>query len=94
MGKSKEGNGLHLVAWNKVCKPKQHGGLGINKVRNINKALLSKWLWRFGPERDNLWRKVIASKYGVVTNWEAETSSRPYGCSCWKAIMKVIDEFK
>ena len=27
-------------------------------------ALLGKWLWRFGQEKDALWRQVIEVKYG------------------------------
>lgn len=43
-GKGKEENGMQLVAWDDVCKPKNLGGLGIGRIRDINKALLSKWL--------------------------------------------------
>ena len=30
----------------------------------LQQALFGKWLWRFGPERDVLWRRVIEVKYG------------------------------
>lgn len=29
-----------------------------------NKALLIKWVWRFGTSQDDLWRKVVCGKYG------------------------------
>lgn len=93
-GKNKEGQGMNLMAWSKVCKPKAYGGLGIRRIRTTNKTLLSKWLWRFGRERENLWRQVIASKYGSVSDWEAKSSMHPYGCGCWKAIMKETTNFK
>ena len=41
-----------------------HGGLGIWRLRRFNFALLGKWLWRYGIERNSLWRKVIEAKYG------------------------------
>ena len=55
---------LHLVGWDKVCAPIANGGLGIRKLITFNKALLGKWLWRFGKEDDRLWRMVVALKYG------------------------------
>ncbi|XP_030923333.1 uncharacterized protein LOC115950243 [Quercus lobata] len=55
---------FHLVKWSTVCTPIASGGLGIRKVRLFNEALLGKWLWRFGMERDALWRQMIAVKYG------------------------------
>ena len=40
--------------------------LGIRKIRLFNEALLGKWFWRFGIEKDALWRQVIEIKYGCV----------------------------
>ena len=55
---------IHLVGWDKVCAPKVNGGLGIRKLTTFNKALLGKWLWRFGVEETCLWRRVVALKFG------------------------------
>ena len=41
-----------LVEWAKVCMPVQNGGLGIRQLRRFDYALLGKWLWRIGTERD------------------------------------------
>lgn len=46
-GKGNKGDGLHLVVWADICKPKHLGGLGKIRIRDVNKALLTKWLWRF-----------------------------------------------
>ena len=54
----------HLVGWDKVCAPIANGGIGIRKLTTFNKALLGKWLWRFGKEENQLWRRVKASKFG------------------------------
>ena len=44
--------------------PKANDGLGIRKITTFNKALLGKWLWRFGVEETHLWRRVVALKFG------------------------------
>lgn len=44
--------------------PKEVGGQGVRKIRETNKVLLSKWLWRFWNEEGNLWHRVIVEKYG------------------------------
>ena len=54
----------HLLGWDKVCMPIAKGGLGIRKLTTFNKALLGKWLWRFGIEENRLWRRVVALKSG------------------------------
>ena len=43
---------------------KRKGGMGIKSFSKMNKALLSKWNWRFANDRNSLWRKVISIKFG------------------------------
>ena len=54
----------HLLGWDKVCLPIAKVGLGIRKLTTFNKALLGKWLWRFGIKENKLWRRVGALKFG------------------------------
>jgi hypothetical protein len=42
---------FHLVNWNKICTPLHAGGLGAHNFIQFNRALLGKWLWRYGRER-------------------------------------------
>ena len=42
--------GDHLVPWKLVARAKIKGGLGIGRLKEKNKALLIKWLWRFPLE--------------------------------------------
>uniref|UniRef100_A0A2N9EMD6 Reverse transcriptase zinc-binding domain-containing protein n=1 Tax=Fagus sylvatica TaxID=28930 RepID=A0A2N9EMD6_FAGSY len=64
----------------KICCPIQNGGLAIRDLRSFNKALLGKWLWRYGSERDALWRLVVDAKYGSLWGgWCSELGKGPYG---------------
>ena len=47
-----------------IFSDKKEGGLEVRGLYNLNKALLSKWLWRLVNEKYSLWRKVISSKFG------------------------------
>lgn len=41
------------------------GSLGLGNPENKNGALLSRWWWGFGVEREAVWRRVIVAKDGV-----------------------------
>ncbi|KAM1060262.1 hypothetical protein TB1_024191 [Malus domestica] len=82
-----EGKKFHLVKWEKVCKSKEEGGLGLGNLRNRNAALLAKWLWRFPRESNSLWHRVIKSKYNLVANgWDANCPSRGSSRCPWTDI--------
>jgi hypothetical protein len=78
---------FHLVKWDMVCSPYSHGGLAIKNLRRFNEALLGKWLWRFGVERDAFWRKVIKAKYSSLDGgWMSKAPTGPHGVGLWKFI--------
>lgn len=53
-GKGNQEDRMQLVVWADICKPQNLGGLGINQIQDVNKALLSKWLQRFRQEPESL----------------------------------------
>ncbi|GMI67617.1 hypothetical protein HRI_000431000 [Hibiscus trionum] len=56
----------HAIHWVKqeiLCYPKVKGGLGLVDFRVRNKALRSKWLWRYGTELNSLWRQTVSTIY-------------------------------
>jgi len=52
-----------LVRWEEVCRLKDEGGLGIANLKQMNQALLGKWLWRYFNQSDLMWRKLIQHMY-------------------------------
>jgi hypothetical protein len=46
---------LTLKAWDSICKPKELGGLGLRKMREVNLALISKLGWNLLNKSDLLW---------------------------------------
>ncbi|CAA7022190.1 unnamed protein product [Microthlaspi erraticum] len=72
-GSTQEQRKQHLLAWSKVCKPKNEGGLGIRSATAMNKALLAKVGWRLLHDNVSLWTRVVCSKYKVKdahdTSW-------------------------
>ncbi|KAK2637384.1 hypothetical protein Ddye_032176 [Dipteronia dyeriana] len=70
---------IHAVKWEEVCKSKSSGGLGIGRGLIKNNGMLAKWIWRFGRERDALWRRVLVENYGIqdmCLSWSWKKSSK------------------
>ena len=67
--------------------PTANGGLGFRKRTTFNKALLGKWLWRFGVKETRLWRRVVVLKFGKEwgggpPTWEGGV----HGYGLWRSI--------
>jgi hypothetical protein len=57
---------IHWIKWDRICKPKENGGLEIRDLRIFNIALLRKWWWRIRNEKESLWYKVLERKLNMV----------------------------
>ncbi|CAA7045433.1 unnamed protein product [Microthlaspi erraticum] len=60
---SKENMGIHWKAWEKLCHPKEVGGLGFKDIESFNVALLGKQLWRMITCKDTLMARVFNIRY-------------------------------
>ncbi|CAJ2662251.1 unnamed protein product [Trifolium pratense] len=56
---------ISWVSWKSICLRKEFGGLGVKQLREFNLALLGKWCWRMLMDREGLWFRVLAARYGV-----------------------------
>lgn len=91
-GTTKEVWRYHLLSWDQICLPKEWGGLGIRRIKIMNQALLSKWLWRFTEDDGSLWQRVIGEKYGRGS-WGRIKVLPTHSVSLWKGIetLRVCD---
>ena len=62
-GKEIEKKGKCLVKWDRVCLPKEAGGLGVLNLRIQNKALLMKNLHKFLNSYDTPWVQLLWNAY-------------------------------
>lgn len=69
---------LSWVAWDKLCKSKEDGGLGFHDIAMFNQALLGKQAWRIFENLQSLVSRVLQSRYFPNgTFLSAAVGSRP-----------------
>jgi hypothetical protein len=56
------------VAWEKVCKPKCKGGMGLQDPQVTNKAYQVKLWWRWVKEISSPWENIWKAKYALDIN--------------------------
>ncbi|KAM0057622.1 putative RNA-directed DNA polymerase [Helianthus debilis subsp. tardiflorus] len=66
---------LHWVAWDRTSAPIDKGGLGLADLRDINTALLSKWVWRY---RNEMKESHCGEKWWILSTFLTEGG---YNCS-------------
>ncbi|CAN1808124.1 Putative ribonuclease H protein At1g65750 [Linum perenne] len=77
------------VNWQTVCKPKSLGGLGLRSARELNKAFLMKVAWGVFSRPDELWVKVLLTKYmkQSVNGWCLKRKSGH--SATWRGVLSV-----
>lgn len=84
---------MAYVAWDKICRPIEEGGLGIKDLACFNEALLLKYLWKLASGCDTQWSALIRAKYIPRSLlWQSE---RTYNCTIfWRSLMNLRDKLK
>lgn len=88
---------MHLVSWEKICTPREQGGLGIRELESMNKALMGRLAWNMLVKLENLCSMVLREMYGREADLYKEcvvkkSDSRTWKdlASCWKEITGQI----
>ena len=91
-GKEIEKKGKCLVKWEKVCLPKSAGGLGVLNLREQNKALLMKNLFKFFNKHDIPWVQLLWHAY--YQNGTVPSNQQQKGSFWWRSCTSFLDDFK
>ncbi|XP_018465308.1 uncharacterized protein LOC108836684 [Raphanus sativus] len=77
---------IHWMRWDKLCLPRELGGLGFKNLQCFNQALLAKQCWRILQSPNSLLARLLKSRYFDSSSFlEAKMGSRPsYG---WRSLM-------
>jgi len=78
--------GIHLVGWKKIARPKYQGGLGIRSARETNICLLGKLVWDMLQSSNKLWVDLLSDKFYDGPRLLSATA-RPSDSSTWSAII-------
>ncbi|KAL9687458.1 hypothetical protein QQ045_031861 [Rhodiola kirilowii] len=73
----------HWICWEKACRPKESGGLGILSLEYLKPSLHGKLAWKIVAE-DSLWCRFMKAKYGNSSKHSA----------VWGNIAHLVDYLK
>jgi ribonuclease HI len=93
-GSSRDSKKMHLVGWDKVCRPKCDGGLGLQSTKFRNIATLAKLNWRLIQDKEALWAKTLLAKYGPTGPTAPNAFMGNRGSSNLRGLRLGLDVFK
>ncbi|XP_056842959.1 uncharacterized protein LOC130495566 [Raphanus sativus] len=80
--------GMHWQSWDKVCLPKEEGGLGFKDFMDFNTAMLGKQFWRLIEKPQALFSRVFKGRY--FRNSSPLEPIRSYSASYgWRSIVSA-----
>uniref|UniRef100_A0A803PHR7 Reverse transcriptase zinc-binding domain-containing protein n=1 Tax=Cannabis sativa TaxID=3483 RepID=A0A803PHR7_CANSA len=83
---------LHVASWEKVCLPKNYGGLGFKDGVKWNQAILAKYIWAISTKSDILWVKWVNNIYlknNSIWTYDLKNDSSWY----WRKLCHLRDKF-
>ncbi|XP_048324699.2 uncharacterized protein LOC125421031 [Ziziphus jujuba] len=75
------------IYWSRVCQPKEAGGLGLRRLKNMNMALFNKLAWHLTTNENKLWVQALKAKYCDGKPFMS-CHFKKNGSWAWKGILK------
>lgn len=79
----------HLISWEKLCKPKNAGGLGFRSLCTLNMAHMMKLGWQVVANPEKLWVQAMRSKYRCGSQTMPDMVIRSRSSHAWRAIIQA-----
>ena len=83
-----------IFTLDKVCKPKEEGGLNLRRAKDLNLPFMIKLAWGLVNRPEALWVKVICSKYGYQDKIIPDVQRKQQCSNAWRGIVFVWGRFK
>lgn len=84
----------HLIAWDRLCCPKDEGGLGFRNLKIFNKAHMMKLAWSMLIHQDKLWVRIMKAKYSCSLYHVPKFYHKAKSTSTWRAIVNAWADVK
>ena len=82
-----------MVAWDKICRPKKLGGLGLRKTSAVNTAFVAKLSWKFLTQEKNYWVQQMRAKYCPPGEF-FQYKKKQTDSWAWKCMLRARDFVK
>ena len=80
-----------MVSWDKICRLKKSGGMGLRKMEAINSAFLSNLTWKLFHNH-SLWVEQMSTKYLIDKKFFVAKPKQSHSWA-WKCILKNRHQF-
>ncbi|MCH90777.1 ribonuclease H protein, partial [Trifolium medium] len=83
------------VSWDRICQPKDKGGLGLKNLELFNASLLCKWKWRCLIDKVAPWYELLRFRYGsLVANvlYEEGREMLKHASIWWRDLWSIGSE--
>lgn len=54
---------MKTVAWKKICKPLQQGGLGIRSINDVAEEAIRRQVWPVASKKKSIWADWVYNRY-------------------------------